>query len=873
MAGPGKNFTDYTPEGASVTESFTEDWQPQRTPARSMAERLENTPETGRRVHLKDKSTGAIVNIDERDLGAMLNNDLFSVASDQEVQTEREKGKPASLSKQAIDTMAAFQISWNKGAYDAVTALPRGIVAGGIELAGGDGAKFFEETSGAKVVENLAYVGSEALGISGEKGARIAKEEQQRLDEEHGIASTAGRVGGEGAGLLVGGVGRLGTGLASAVVQRTGSKALGLAAAGGVEGAVLGAGQAAESAYIADEELTGEKILGSTAMGGLIGAGTGLGLAGLGNLTSRVARRVLRDGGEVVAAGAPKGGGLAETFRKIGRERSLKAVGFRQSEIRKLARKGAHRTEVERQMAKVGDELEGLLSKTGNLDETSDLVDAAVRKAGEEIGATRKAVDELIEKAVAKGDDLTFAPSSKALTDDIGERVLRPMLEHPDQVVRSKAVQVEQVMKDITRMGDNPTTGELTRLRQSLWENQINERGMGIVQAKLGTEHLQQAAKLINEHVDVAIEKGALKLGDEAGLDRYIQAKMRYSALKDAQKSIGRATAAETGNRFFSLSDNIMGGAAFAADMAGGGGLVSGVKGIAVGAAHKVGRERSNAIIANAAFKIARHLDGQVDDSLKAFFKKASGDVVKLPAKKRTQAAALAAAAGVSPAMAMFMGEEKSPQKAYRKRVDEIHRATENMGGGIRNALPKEFAALRETHPKLYTHLGVKATVAADFLKSKMPTALLDMRSMTPRSSRPIPSSLEVAEFARYYNTVMDPSTALKDLVKGQLTSEQVEALQTVYPRMYEKLRLKAVEMITAHDRAGKPLPFPQRSQLSLLLDLGDAGDPLLSTDFALKVQNAAAQVRSQREQKTTRPPGNGGAEKVERLKPRSQEL
>jgi hypothetical protein len=157
MAGPGKNFRDYSGDGPTITESFTEDWQPQpQADASTIAQRLENTPESGRKVNLIDKSSGAMVHVDERDLGALLHSGAFDVASPEQVAAEREKsdgGGLADLGKGAFEALQAADIAFKRGAFDAVTALPRAAVAGAAALAGEDFGETYHGLGAAKTLE------------------------------------------------------------------------------------------------------------------------------------------------------------------------------------------------------------------------------------------------------------------------------------------------------------------------------------------------------------------------------------------------------------------------------------------------------------------------------------------------------------------------------------------------------------------------------------------------------------------------------------------------------------------------------------------------------------------------------------------------
>src|SRR5690606_34001635 len=66
------------------------------------------------------------------------------------------------------------------------------------------------------------------------------------------------------------------------------------------------------------------------------------------------------------------------------------------------------------------------------------------------------------------------------------------------------------------------------------------------------------------------------------------------------------------------------------------------------------------------------------------------------------------------------------------------------------------------------------------------------------------------------------PLSVLEDIKKGTLTREHVEALQKVYPHLYNQIRVEVLEQL--RDKSETDIPYNRRVLLSILLNIpGDA--------------------------------------------------
>jgi hypothetical protein len=275
-------------------------------------------------------------------------------------------------------------------------------------------------------------------------------------------------------------------------------------------------------------------------------------------------------------------------------------------------------------------------------------------------------------------------------------------------------------------------------------------------------------------------------------------------------------------------------------------------------------------VLAVLADRLAKNVDKKVTRGLDGFFDKALAPALKMaPAndaggvvrqlRPAARAAALegkrgTAAAAVATPMALFMGKENDKQAAYRKRAREILDANAEYGTRVRARVEETLGGLAPQAPKLAASMATTATRGAQFLASKLPGAIVNSRSLTP--SRPLPvDDVALEKFARYWAAVASPVSVLEDLRRGRLAPEQVEALQVVYPQMYQTIRVKVIERLGEADRKGTLVPYRARLQLDLLLNLNGAGEPSASPERIALYQALRAQEPAPNDAERPAPP------------------
>lgn len=113
--------------------------------------------------------------------------------------------------------------------------------------------------------------------------------------------------------------------------------------------------------------------------------------------------------------------------------------------------------------------------------------------------------------------------------------------------------------------------------------------------------------------------------------------------------------------------------------------------------------------------------------------------------------------------------------------------------------------------------LATAATAALDYLRLHIPRRG-HATATGPKESRP--SALETARFRRIFGVVNRPEVVLDDLQEGDLTREQVQTLERVYPELYAFVQRAVVNQLTRlrEEKPNVTLPRARDLQLQVLL-------------------------------------------------------
>ena len=171
--------------------------------------------------------------------------------------------------------------------------------------------------------------------------------------------------------------------------------------------------------------------------------------------------------------------------------------------------------------------------------------------------------------------------------------------------------------------------------------------------------------------------------------------------------------------------------------------------------------------------------------------------------------------------------------KKPKNKVQAWQNIRDNLTEVASNPEKALSTANRRTLP-IYNHapetagfIESKGAAGLNFLASKMPRRSSAAGALTLFKDNYIPSTMEMAKFERYLKAVERPLETLKELERGTLTREHVEALQAVYPNIYQQLQQSVINQIQEKPES---LNYNRKIQLGILLNI--------PTDSSLLPQN-----------------------------------
>ena len=331
-------------------------------------------------------------------------------------------------------------------------------------------------------------------------------------------------------------------------------------------------------------------------------------------------------------------------------------------------------------------------------------------------------------------------------------------------------------------------------------------------------QELRQVRQILEDELEKYADKASRKLGDGTLLEDYQRAKVDFRYARTAEKISQKETDRLMGVRVGSPTDYL----AFVGGLASGGGL----KGAAFGAAHHVIRERGNATVAAVLDKVAnfsamsravKDINGRLENGVAQYLR---GESPTIKGKLRP-----------------YRGEAgETMRETYERKVQEITRASQQVSRQA-SAVKRAAQSLVSHAPNVAKGLAAKATAATAFLASKVPKQADVGYSVQPQFEHTRVSDADASRFLRYAQAVENPMSVLDEMHRGTLSREHVEALRSVYPKIYEQLvnRIQA----SVHE-ADKPLPYDRLMQLSLLF-----GTPVHATQRTAFVQTMQQTFKS----------------------------
>lgn len=123
---------------------------------------------------------------------------------------------------------------------------------------------------------------------------------------------------------------------------------------------------------------------------------------------------------------------------------------------------------------------------------------------------------------------------------------------------------------------------------------------------------------------------------------------------------------------------------------------------------------------------------------------------------------------------------------------------------------------------------------AANYLNSLRP----DEDKQAPLDSKPIVNSVAKAKYQNALRIAQDPMIVLDKMKQGTLTADDITALGTMYPAVYNKIKSKLLTESVEAVRKGQTIPYKTKISMSMFM-----GQPLDSTMTPAAIQSTQIQA------------------------------
>lgn len=474
-----------------------------------------------------------------------------------------------------------------------------------------------------------------------------------------------------------------------------------------------------------------------------------------------------------------------------------------------------------------------------------------------EAGATRRS-----ESVAAEGEK-HLAALRKQLDDthvsfngaEVGKRFRSQVVDDSLQtpLFREEANKIADTVERFTETG-RLTLKEADNLKQRLQAEAQRDYDKLTGQYSFAGEMRMKAAALVREEIENVAAAAAERTGTQEALARFTEGNRLFGSMAEAEKLVEQGVARKQGNRVLSLTDNIQSAGMFGGAVASGAAFApAAIAGLATGVTHKFWRERGNAMAAlfvdrmrNLATieRAAQATTSKIESAVQRFLTRESRDEVSRATRDKVVPAgvsilhsvsfgdgrARAAKADEKDAERTEVAQVKT-QDAYRKRLTELAELA-SRPEVLTERLQRSLAKVSDAAPGIASHMQVAAARAANFLAAKAPKDPVPPSILGTKSDY-VPPDSDLAAFARYVEAAVDPMTVMRDLDRGAVSVEGVEALKVLYPAIYEEVTQTIIA--NASQMKGE-LAYEKRVQLSILFDM--PVDPTMSPAFVAEMQS-----------------------------------
>ena len=178
----------------------------------------------------------------------------------------------------------------------------------------------------------------------------------------------------------------------------------------------------------------------------------------------------------------------------------------------------------------------------------------------------------------------------------------------------------------------------------------------------------------------------------------------------------------------------------------------------------------------------------------------------------------------------------------------------------LRTKVYDSLADIRASDPDLSQQLEDHYVNRINFLSLKAPKTPL---APPLHHAKPMLSDSDAMAFGRYLRAAEQPMVLMEDVADGVVSPETVEAVQVLYPRLYEEMKAKTVERLMEV----KALSYKQRAAVTTAFGINL--EPTLDPATASAFNNFFAADLEKKQ--TDQPGGKGGYTAPKKLSDKSR--
>lgn len=181
--------------------------------------------------------------------------------------------------------------------------------------------------------------------------------------------------------------------------------------------------------------------------------------------------------------------------------------------------------------------------------------------------------------------------------------------------------------------------------------------------------------------------------------------------------------------------------------------------------------------------------------------------------------------------------------KKQKKLIDTVHMLNTDPQMFV-DHLEKMTSPIYKIAPKSAQAAHATAIRTAQYLSQAAPA----MKSDYALGEDPIPSKYEMNIFGQRLKALSDPSMILRELKQGTLVPAHIEAIATVYPKMYQEMQTEVMDQMTKAIAKKQLIPYRMKNMLSLFLN--HDMDASITPQAILSNQAAMARSQAQHDQR-----------------------